>query len=365
MRGNFKTNCVVCSLALLLGWIGILSIGEARAACLVDAPAGAKSGSLVMHLPPDCTQAEREARAVGSAAIMEAMAKGRIVDLVGVVVRGDLIFDKLPVQTTQMPKGLTPEQRAALTQLNVEDLRLVREAVTIRDSVVLGAWRHRSAKGTLQFEGPVDFHGTTFKDGLDLSRSAFQSAVDLSRASFEKEAYFVQGQFAHALSCTDTKFGPHTRFHRSSFRGAVHCAGALFDGMAEFLEVSFEQSASFERARFGSGTGFSGSRFKRHANFSEAIFSREAFFGFSVFEGEASFAGAQFLGSADFSSAEFMKPDDLAKVRFDQKPLFTRTKRVAQEQSTDFLKSPTGQYGLTLLLLLTGALLVAYALRMK
>ena len=352
-------------LVLLLGWVGVASTQEASAACVVEAPASGKAGPLIKHLATDCTLADREANAVSGAMVLEAMAKGRAVDLVGVVVRGDVLFDDLVVQTTQMPKGLSPEQRAALNQLNVDELRMVYGAVTIRDSVVQGAVRHRSPKGTLQFEGPVDFHGTIFKDGVDLSRSVFQGPVDLSGATFEKEAYFVQGQFAHALVCKETRFGPHTRFHRSVFRGPVSCADALFDGMAEFLEVSFEQPVTFERARFGLGTGFSGSQFKRHANFAEAIFSREAYFGFSMFEGEASFAGAQFLGSADFSAAEFKKPDDLAKVRFDQKPLFTRTKRIVQDRSPGFLQSPTGQYALTLLLLLMAAMLVAYALKMK
>lgn len=308
---------------------------------------------------------EREQNAVSGAAVIDAMAKGQSIDLVGVIVRGDLLFDNLAVQTVQMPKGLSPEQQAALNQLNADELRLVRGAVTIRDSVVQGAVRHRSAKGTLQFEGPVDFHGTTFKDGVDLSRSVFQGAVNLSGAKFEKESYFVQGQFAHALDCKETKFGPHTRFHRSVFRGAVDCTGALFDGMAEFLEVSFEQPVAMERVRFGSGTGFSGSRFKRHVNFTESIFSREAFFGYTVFEGDASFAGAQFLASADFSEAEFKRSDDLMKARFDQKPLLTRTKRMTQEQATGLLQSPGGQYALTLFLLLMAALLVAYALKMK
>lgn len=355
----------VCSLALLVGWAIMVSAQETSAVCTVEPSVSGKGGPLVTHLAPSCTPAERETHAVGSAVIMEAMATGRPVDLAGVIVRGDLIFDSLAVQTTQALKGLTAEKQAAVSPPKVEELRLVREAVTIRDSVVSGAVRHRSTKGALHFEGPVDFHGTTFKDGMDLSRSVFQDSVDVSGSTFEKEAYFVQGQFAHGLRCKETRFGPHTRFHRSTFRGPVDCAGALFDGIAEFLEVSFEQSVTFARARFGLGTGFSGSRFRHQADFGEAIFSRDAFFGFSVFEGEASFAGAQFLGSADFSDAEFNKPDDLAKARFDQQPLFTRTKRIAQDQPAGFLQSPAGQYSLTLLLLLMAAMLVAYAVKMK
>jgi uncharacterized protein YjbI with pentapeptide repeats len=296
---------------------------------------------------------------------MEVVAKGRSVDLVGVIVRGDLLFDQLAVQTTQLQNGFIPKQQATPNQSNEGEVRLVRKAVTIRDSVVAGAVRHRFAKGSLHFEGPLDLKGTTFKDGVDLSRSVFKDAVELSGATFEKEAYFVQGQFGQALGCKETKFGPHTRFHRSVFRGPVDCGGALFDGIAEFLEVSFEQAASFERARFGLGTGFSGSRFMRNANFTEAIFSRDTFFGFSVFEGETSFAAAQFLGAADFSDAEFKKPDDLAKVRFDQKPLFTRTKRIVQDQPTDTLKLQIGQFALTLFFLIMTALLVAYILKMR
>ena len=365
-NGAMLHRVLSISVLVLSCAMGILMLSEeAKAACLVEAPASGKAGPLVKHLTADCTPAEREANAISSAAVMDAIAKGQPVDLLGVVVKGDLSFDSLAVQTTQIPKGLTPEQRAALTQLNAEELRLVREPVTIRDSVVLGAVRHRSAKGTLQFEGPVDFHGTTFRDGVDLSRTVFQGAVDLSEAKFEKEAYFVQGQFSHALRCKSTKFGPHTRFHRSVFRGAVDCTAARFDGMAEFLEVTFEQPASFAQTRFGQGTGFSGSHFKRHASFEEAIFSREAFFGFTVFESEASFAGAQFLGSVDFSDAEFKRPDDLAKVRFDQTPLFTRTKRIVQDQNAGILQSPGGQYAVTLFFLLLAAMLIAYAVKMK
>ncbi len=122
---------------------------------------------------------------------MDAIKKGQAIDLVGVMVHGDLLFDGLSVQTTQMPKGLSAEQEAALTQLNAEELRLVSAPVTIRDSIVWGAIRHRSAKGTLQFEGPVELHGTAFQEGVDLSRSAVPVAVELSEAKFEMEAYFV------------------------------------------------------------------------------------------------------------------------------------------------------------------------------
>jgi uncharacterized protein YjbI with pentapeptide repeats len=351
---------LVCAVLMLAG---ICLIGAAEAACTVESSPVGKPGPLMKHLSVDCTNGEREANAVPAETVLKALALGQPVDLAGVVLQGDLIFDQLVVQKSQIPKELTPEQQAALSALNDEEQRTVAGNLIIRDSIVQGALRHRSAKGTLEFEGTVDFHGTTFKDGVDLSRSVFQRGLILDGALFQQEAYFVQGYFGQGLRCADTKFGPHTRFHRSVFRGPVDCQGSLFDGMAEFLEIVCEAPVNFERARFGSGTGFSGAQFKQSANFYEAIFSKEAFFAFTVFSGEARFAGAQFLYTADFSNAEFKRGDDLAKVRFDQKPLTKGAKGIAQEGAGG--QFGFQQYAVTLGLLLVAAFLVAYAVKLK
>jgi hypothetical protein len=338
---------------------------EAGAGCVTEAPATGIEAGLVIHLSPSCTPAEREAYAVRGEAVLDAIAKGRPVDLLGVIVRGDLIFDRLAVQATARSPVPALEIRNREDHAGGNGQRIVHKALSLRDAVVLGVVRHRSAEGTLRFEGPVNFSGSHFKEGVDLSRSVFHESVELSGATFEKEAYFVQGQFAQQVGCRETRFGPSTRFHRSVFRGSVNCTGALFDGTAEFLEVQFEQPATFERSRFGSGTGFSGSHFKSRVTFSEAIFSRETFFMFAAFESEAVFAGAQFLGSADFSNAEFRRQDDLAKARFDQPPLLSQTKRLEPAQPAGPLQTGNGQYALTLVFLIVAALLVAYAVRLK
>lgn len=338
---------------------------EAEAVCVVEAPATGIDAGLVIHLSSTCTPAERETHAVHGEAIMDAIAKGRPVDLLGVIVRGDLIFDHLAVQATSRSPLPTPEIMKVEDRVDGNEQRLVRKALSLRDSVVLGAVSHRSTGGTLRFEGPVNFSRSHFREGVDLSRSVFKERVELSAATFDKETYFVQGQFVRQMDCRETKFGSSTRFHQSTFRGSVDCTGALFDGMAEFLEVIFEQPATFERSRFGMGTGFSGSRFKSRVSFSEAIFSRETFFGFATFENEAVFAGAQFLGSVDFSNAEFTQQDDLAKARFDQAPLLAQTKRFESAQPTGLFQTRNGQYALTLAFLIVAALLVAYAVRLK
>jgi len=351
-----------CLLALCFGWGSIISGQEASAVCAEDPHSGERDRGLVKKLPRSCTRAEREARPVSADAVLDALGRGRPVELVGVIVTGDLSLDRLPMQRAGVQDDAVTEGQAVPEG---QELRHVRGSVLIRDSVLTGAVRHRSNHGMLRFEGPVDFQGTTFQEGVDLSRSIFQGPIELAGAIFQKEAYFVQGRFMRRMNCTHTKFGPHTRFHRSAFHGSVDCTDALFDGMAELLEVTFDSSAAFERVRFGSGTGFSGSRFRQQANFEGAIFSRDAFFTFSIFEGEALFAGAQFLGPADFSDASFGKPDDLMKARFDTPPLLTRTKRVAPEQAVAGLDSFWSRYGVTVVCVLLAVALLAYVWKSK
>lgn len=342
-----------------------LGLSEADAACVAEGGStqGREAG-LVLHLAPTCTQVEREAHSIRGEAIIEALERGHPVDLVGVIVQGDVLFDRLIPQAfsrSSLEAQLPNQDNLGHSQ----EQRLVRGGLRIRDSVVQGAVRHRSVASTLRFEGPVDLQGSRFKEGVDLSWSVFQETVELSGAVFEKQAHFVQGQFVGPVACRETKFGPSTRFHRSVFRRSVDCTGALFDGTAEFLEVTAEQSVEFERSRFGLGTGFSGGRFKSRLSFRDAIFSRETFFTFTVFEGEALFAGAQFLGPADFSNAEFRQQDDLARARFDHPPLLARVKRLEPLQPPSFLHTKNRQYVLTFGLLVTAALLVAYAIKLK
>src|SRR6266545_7578290 len=126
--GSLKKWCA-CWLVVLLSVMIVWPADEATAACVVESSAGGKAGPLVRHLASDCTSAERNAHAVSGASFMDAIAKGQSVDLVGVIVRGDVSFDGLAVETTQTPKGLSPDQAAALKQLNADELRLVRAAI--------------------------------------------------------------------------------------------------------------------------------------------------------------------------------------------------------------------------------------------
>lgn len=347
----------------IIGWllvgIGMASVALAGGACSVEMPAPSQETGFVKRLASTCTRQEQEAEAVEAASILEAMARGWPVELVGVIVRGDLSLDQLPLLQESDPAVQTGKGGSGAVE--VPEQRRVRGSLTIRDSIVEGEILHRSAHGMLLFEQAVDFRGTVFQKDVDLSRSVFQEVIWLSRATFKKEAYFVQGAFVKGLECQGTMFGPRTRFHRSTFRGVVDCTGALFDGMAELLEVTFEEPVLFERARFGSGTGFSGSRFWRETNFRDVIFSRDTYFAYCEFEGTALFSGARFLATADFSEAVFRQPDDLVKAQFTEPPVITGARRTVAQSPAPVSEGALGPYVVTTVSLALAVVLLIYA----
>ena len=330
--------------------------GAGASNCQVDTPTSGAGTAFTRHLSASCTEQEREARAVDAAQLLQALKEGKGIDLSGVVVRGDLNLDTLPV-------GRLPPELEGVKELQGYEIRVVSGSMMIVDSVVRGTIKHRSAQGLFVVQGPVTFRGTRFEQLVDLSRSVFLQPVTLSGAVFLKESYFVQGRFLRDVVAEKTAFGPHTRFHRSVFQGPVTFQQSRFNGMAEFLEVGFEKAVNLSRASFKLGTGFSGSRFQGLANFSEASFDSQAFFTFTLFDGDADFRQATFRSTADFSNAQFKGRDDFSNTSFEQGSQFTSANRSAPAQAPSGGKNVSIQYVVIAILLTFGALLIVYRIR--
>jgi uncharacterized protein YjbI with pentapeptide repeats len=335
-----------------------LPLGAAASNCQVEMPALGPAAVLALHLGADCTEQEREARAVDARQLLQAFREGKGIDLSGVVILGDLSLDMLPV-------GPLPPELEGMKELQEREVRVIPGSMTIVNSVVHGAIRHRSTQGLLVVKGPVTFSGTRFEELVDLSRAVFMQPVTLSGAVFLRESYFVQGRFLRELFAEKTAFGPHTRFHRSVFQGPVTFQQSGFNGLAEFLEVVFEKDVNLSRTYFKSGTGFSGSHFHGLADFSEASFDREAFFTFTLFDGDAYFRRVTFRSTADFSDASFKGREDFSKVFFGRGPQFTRATRSATGQAPLGIENPTVQYAITLSLLVFSVLLIVYLIRSR
>jgi len=349
----------ICAWAVVGGLTLLwLPPGAAASNCQVETSAPGSGVTLMRHLSVGCTEQEREARAVDAIQLLQAFREGKGVDLEGMVIRGDLSLDTLPV-------GRLPPELEGATDLQGFEVRLIPGSMKIVDSVVRGTIRYESTQGLLVVKGPVSFSGTRFEQVVDLSRSVFLQPVTLSGARFLRESYFVQGRFLRGLYAEKTMFGPHTRFHRSVFQGPVTFQQARFNGLAEFLEVVFEKDVDLSHSYFMLGTGFSGSRFQGLADFSEATFSREAFFTFTLFDRDAYFRGAIFRSTADFSDASFKGQDDFSSAQFDKSPEFTRTARSATGQAPQGGENRTVFYVIAISILTLIAVLIIYVIRSR
>lgn len=331
-------------------------VEEGASAC--EMKTGSGEAALILSLSSDCTDAERERHSVQASRVIDAIQRGKGVDLSGVVIRGDLLFDVLTA-------GPVPEDLKGIAAIESNDVRIVQGAVSIVGSIVHGAIRQQSVQGQLVFRGPVTLTETRFEQTVDLSQSVFMQPLLLSGAIFLRESYFVRARFLSGVIGEKTAFGPHTRFHRARFHGPTTFQQSGFSGLAEFLEVEFDQDVNFSRTYFKLGSGFSGSRFHGMADFSESLFDREAFFPFVIFQGDAFFRRATFRSTADFSNAEFQGRDDFAKVLFEGGPEFSGAKRIGRAEDPLGLENQKVQYVITLSLLVFSALLIVYLIKLK
>ncbi|MFO0732848.1 MAG: pentapeptide repeat-containing protein [Nitrospiraceae bacterium] len=264
----------------LLAAIGLWGcpVAAVWADCTVERSSDPSGPVLTIHLSRSCSEAEREARAIPAGELMAALLKGKGVDLSGVVVKGDVFFDELPVTKLEALTSITAQDRQALEPVKAEDLHVIQGPFVLTRSRVDGRLMNRLKGGYLVITGPVILTETRFGGQLDLSRTVYLGMVDLSKATFDAESYFVQSRFTQGAMYADTRFGPHARFHRSQFGGPAVFKAADFSGLSELLEVVFQQPANFTGVRFHLGTGFSGARCMAKCDFSDARFEREAFF---------------------------------------------------------------------------------------
>ena len=316
-------------LCVFLPGIVILSLMmrpfPARAECVAEAVMNTRD-AFVKHMSKACTEDERLAHAVRAEALLQAIQRGQAVDLVGVVVVGNLFLDQLPLRNVPLSEQLPALTEELLASRGIKEVRVVSQPVSIRDSRIDGAIATKLKEGYLLIRGPVTMAGTTFTNMVDFSRTMFSEEVNFSDAVFQREGFFLQTVFNRRARFVQVVFGVHTRFHRARFGETVTFEGARFNGLAEFLEVAFDKDVNLSRSSFRMGTGFSGAQFSGNLDLSEALFEREVFFLFTRFVGNAHFSRAAFRGQADFSDAEFRGIGDFSHASFTLDPVFQRTK---------------------------------------
>jgi hypothetical protein len=331
--------------------------------CEFDPEGLNRAGAYARHLERSCAIEDRERLAIQASEVLGALAEGKGVELVGVVVQGDLDLDRLPLRATSQLRA--PSALLSEVLKGVDSVRVVPGPFLLQDSFVRGRLATSDVNGRVVIQGPLSVTGTTFDQVVDLSRSVFVSPVDFSGATLKREGLFVQSRFGQPVRFAGTIFGSQCRFHRSRFEQSVTFQQAQFNGSAEFLEVLFESDVDFSGVTFGSGVGFSGSRFRSRVELSKSSFEREAYFLFTEFENPVSFHRATFKSVADFSDAKFRQPAAFSRTRFAQRPRFDRA-LFPPGEAAPLGDGPTyQQLGITLALVIAAALLVAYLVRFK
>jgi hypothetical protein len=302
--------------------------------------------AFVMHMNKTCTDDERLAHAIHAEVLLEAIQRGQEIDLVGVVVVGNLFLDQLPLVDALAPDQLPSLIQELLASRGVKTLRVMSRPISIRDSRIQGRIATRLKEGYLLLSGPFIMTGTTCEDMVDLSHTLFSAPVNFSDTVFRREGFFIQTVFNKPTRFERVAFGVHTRFHRARFAETVSFEETEFNGLAEFLEVAFDKEADFSHSHFKMGTGFSGARFAGNLDFSDVLFERDVYFLFTRFTGNAIFRGATFRGPADFSDAEFHGVSDFSRVSFTADPVFQRTKLSGSPPKRERFQSSQTFYGI-------------------
>ena len=316
-------------LALLLNfWILTLAFvgsDEPVYACDLKESSSSEAAVFRRHLVGPCTLDERKAFAIPTHLLFQALQEGKSLDLRGVVIVGDLMFDQLsqqPLNATSLPSDVAQQ---IIATRHTQQGRIVQGSISIRDAVIEGSWATNLRNGVLIMLGDISLTETTFQQSVDFSQTVFLKTVDFSNSAILYEGFFIRAQFEKQANFDGVTFGTHSRFHKARFQQNVSFFNSRFNGLAEFLEVVFAKNASFEKVQFHMGTGFSGSQFHGSSNFSEALFVREAFFRFTNFQQEAKFQEAKFQEVCDFTSTKFLGDTNFSDTEFLVSPNFSET----------------------------------------
>lgn len=311
-------------------------------------------------------------RVVPAAKLLECIGGGRPVDLQHVQVVGGLDLGSLP--ETDLDGGARvrlsglPSPRAILLLDVLEreagrlvpGARIVRERLSIRDSVIEGALTAplpRPGVATpyspVAFLQTVNLSGTTLAGRLDLSHTRFRLPLVANGVRFMRSVTFRGSRFADNAIFNGARFQCRTSFMEAAFERQAQFEGVDVHSEITFDRASFEQGAHFQsraggqtrlnnarftEARFKGGRSvFEDVKWSGPARFTKAGFEAGAAFSRSEFGSDAHFEDVVFVGETAFNAARFHASASFARVIFDAKPLASFDK--AEFRDADFTRA--------------------------
>ncbi|TXK41660.1 pentapeptide repeat-containing protein [Nonomuraea sp. C10] len=188
-------------------------------------------GLCLAHLSPDQVSA-----------VLAGMAPGRLLDLRGTTLSGDLLGRV--VEATLGRPGRARLDRARFTG----DVRLA--GVTFTGDVSLDGARFERLASFFgaRFEGNVSLASARFARELSFHGVTVRGHASLDGAVMTRDALFSQAVFEHGLSCEAARFEGYATFDGARMGEAAHFRGARFGRTLSFRKVS--GSAGFDSVRF-------------------------------------------------------------------------------------------------------------------
>lgn len=235
------------------------------------------------HFSARCSDEELREKAVPASEILEALNRGRAVDVSGAIVEGDLDFSQVGL-TDPLQGEFHPALVKKLGERGEQQNRVIRVPFSLTGSRVRG--RVLTDKRVI------------FMKKVIFSQAAFLKHLTLSGVVFLEGAKFLSTIFSGDADFSDSYFGGETLFSMARFEGRLDFSGSIFEQYMEVAEARVSESARF----------------------SHVLFLGDAYFRRSIFEKEAIFAGSTFTREADFSKVFFSLPPDFAGVTFAEDP---------------------------------------------
>ncbi|MEU4577392.1 pentapeptide repeat-containing protein [Nonomuraea sp. ATR24] len=189
------------------------------------------SGRCLAHLPHE-----------ELSAALAALAPGRLLDLRGTTVGGDLLRRVLAAAGDR--PGRARLDRARFTG----DVRL--SGVAFQGDVSLDGARFERLASFFgaRFDGNVSLAGAWFARELSFHGVRARGHVSLDRAVMSRDALFSQAVFEHGLSCESARFDGYATFDGARLGEAACFRGARFGRTLSFRKVA--GSAGFDAAHF-------------------------------------------------------------------------------------------------------------------
>jgi copper chaperone CopZ len=254
---------------------------------------------------------ELKASIIKSEQIIEAINKGKFIEIKDATIKGVLDFTSVKNQIEEIP-GI---QRAYI------DVPLSFINCIFEEKVI--AFSKSENTSTLSFFSKgVSFINCKFNDEVNFDQAVINGIINTNQSSFAKECFFQGASFRSA-----NNYFMEVTFQSKAMFSQLHVLGNINFMRSEFykefsLKNSFVQGKTLiGAAKFKAYADFSSSRYIDFIDFKYSKFEQKTDFSFSVFHDHLKLDDAEFLGELSIEKASFYEELQFLNTRFSEKTM--------------------------------------------